>query len=54
MSEQQRLRSEVITRLMTRHGLSVEEADAAWAQYQLQLPAARLGQDNGSGSIENN
>ncbi len=54
MSEQQRLRSEVITRLMTRHGLSVEEADAAWAQYQLRLRAARLGQEHGRDRIENN
>ena len=54
MSEQHGLRSEVITRLMTRHGLSVEEADAAWAQYQLQLRALRFGQENGRDSIENN
>jgi hypothetical protein len=54
MNEQQRLWSEVIARLMMRHGLSVREADAAWEQYQLHLRAVRLGRESGRAGIENN
>ena len=54
MNEKQSLRSEVIARLMMRHGLSVEEADAAWEQYRLHLRAVRLGHESGSAGIESN
>lgn len=36
------IREHVIARLMTRHGLSEEEASQAWRQYQLRLLALRL------------
>lgn len=36
------LRDHVIARLMTRHGLSEEEASQAWRQYQLRILALRL------------
>ena len=54
MNEEQSLRSEVIARLMMRHGLSVEEADAAWEQYRLHLRALRLGHECGRAGIESN
>lgn len=54
MNEQQRLKSEVIARLMMRHGLSFEEADATWEQYRLHVRALRVRQESGKAGIEHN
>lgn len=51
---EQLLRSEVIVRLMLRHGLSREEADIAWEQYRLQLRALELLQEGGRDGFLNN
>ena len=51
---EQRLRSEVIVRLMLRHGLSREEADIAWEQYRLQLRAFELRREVGVDGFLNN
>jgi hypothetical protein len=51
---EQRLRSEVIVRLMMRHGLSIEEADIAWEQYRLQLQALRVRQEGSREGLGNN
>jgi hypothetical protein len=51
---EQRLRSEVIVRLMIRHGLSIEEADIAWEQYRLQLQALRVRQEGSREGLGNN
>jgi hypothetical protein len=54
MREEQRVKSEVIVRLMMRHGLSFEEADATWEQYRLHTGALRIGQECGRIGIEDN
>lgn len=51
---EQRLRSEVIVRLMMRHGLSIEEADIAWEQYRLQLRALQVRQESSREGFLNN
>jgi hypothetical protein len=54
MNEQERVRAEVITRLMMRHGLSGQEADAAWEQFRLHQRAVRLSQDGSRTGVEQN
>jgi hypothetical protein len=48
------LRDQVIARLMARHGLSVEEAGAAWEHYLLRLRARRLAATGEQQAVEDN
>jgi hypothetical protein len=52
--ERDSLRDEVIARLMTRHGLTFEEAASAWEQYQLRLFARHVCQPLDRDVIEGN
>jgi len=52
MTDEPHLRAEVIARLMSRHGLSVAQAEETWRRYLLQLRWKAL--KNAQGSAEDN
>ncbi|ALA59157.1 hypothetical protein [Nitrospira moscoviensis] len=48
------LREEVIARLMTRHGLTAEEAGLAWERYLLSLRAKQRAREGAAADTEDN
>lgn len=53
MERQGSVRADVIARLMTRHGLSAEEAARAWEEFSLRLRGIRLTLDPKRGIDDN-